>query len=68
MALTATDHAMIHHAIARGVVAVERDGETRLATLIAWRPHRHGKRTKRARVQFAPGRYASVPIEKVSVP
>lgn len=66
--LTDFDHQMIHVAMARGEVLVTREDRVRLATLVAWRPHRNGKRTRTARVQFPRGTFATVKIEEVSLP
>lgn len=66
--LTDHDHRMIHYAIQRGQVVVRRNNRKRLATLVAWRPNRNGKRTRTARVQFERGTYATVKIEEVSLP
>lgn len=64
--LTDEDHRFIHLAMRRGQVVVERGERRTLATLVAWRPSRNGKRTKIARVQFPSGTHASVPIDKVT--
>lgn len=73
MSLTNHDHRMIHLAAARGVVTVLDSGQERTARLVAWRPRKTGTNYRRnvARVEFAPGRRATVKpecVEPVEVP
>lgn len=66
--LSAHDHLMFGVAKSRGQVLVVLQDRVRLATLVAWRPSRNGKRTKTARVQFPRGTYCTVRIEEVTLP
>lgn len=65
MSLTNHDHRMIHLAADRGVVKVLDRGEERTARLVAWKPRRGSHRRNIARVEFAPGRRATVKPECV---
>lgn len=68
MRLSAFDHHMIQVAKARGPVVVHHGERVRLAQLVAWRPSRNGKHTKKARVQYPAGTYATVPITDITIP
>ena len=64
--LSPLDHRMFAVAKARGQVTVTHGDRVRLATLIAWRPKdKRGVRTKKARVQFATGTRATVPLTEI---
>ena len=64
--LSPLDHRMFAVAKARGQVKVTHGDRIRLATLIAWRPKdKRGVRTKKARVQFATGTRATVPLTEI---
>jgi len=64
--LTPLDHRMFALAKARGQVKVTHGDRVRLATLIAWRPKdKRGVRTKKARVQFATGTRATIPLAEI---
>jgi hypothetical protein len=64
--LTPLDHRMFAVAKARGQVKVTHGDRVRLATLIAWRPKdNRGVRTKKARVQFATGTRATIPLAEI---
>jgi hypothetical protein len=64
--LTPLDHQMFALAKARGQVKVTHGDRVRLAILIAWRPKdKRGVRTKKARVQFATGTRATIPLSEI---
>jgi hypothetical protein len=64
--LTPLDHRMFALAKARGQVKVTHGDRVRLAILIAWRPKdKRGVRTKKARVQFATGTRATIPLSEI---
>jgi hypothetical protein len=64
--LTPLDHQMFALAKARGQVKVTHGDRVRLATLIAWRPKdNRGVRTNKARVQFATGTRATIPLSEI---
>jgi len=59
--MSEVNHDMIHAAIDRREVWVAVSGMRRRAKLIAWEPHRAGRRLKgKARVEFASGNRATV--------
>jgi len=59
--MSEVNHEMIHAAIARREVWVAVSGLRRRAKLIAWEPHRSGRRLKgKARVEFTSGNRATV--------
>lgn len=63
--MTATDGPMFLAAKNRAKVAVRtQSGSETIATLIAWRPRRHGdlSRRQQARVEFTSGRRACLPL------
>jgi hypothetical protein len=61
------DHDMIHLASRRGPVIVDIAGRPHPAILIAWRPKRNGRRSKRARIELAGGRLRTVPCTAVTL-
>jgi len=66
--LTPLDHRMFALAKARGQVTVTHGDRKRLATLIAWRPKdKRGVRSKKARVQFATGTRATIPLNEIDI-
>lgn len=68
MTLSPHDYEMIRHAIARGQVIVNDGERKRLAQLWSWRPRRNGKHTNKARVRFANGKFAHVPLAQIGTP
>lgn len=66
--LSSLDHRMFAVAKARGQVKVTHGDRVRLATLIAWRPKdKRGVRSKKARVQFATGTRATIPLNEIAI-
>jgi hypothetical protein len=66
--LTTHDHLMFQHAKMRRKVLVTHGERTALVTLVAWRPVRHDSRRNIARVQYPSGRFASVPLDSITIP